>query len=208
MVQSNSSTWKLYLTHVLSWEGKTSSDPRDTAASCAPTPGAIHTNKGVTFCTFKTLAAKIGITPVTYKRFLALTDNEIGLFIYEFYKSVSGSMFPDSVALSMTEAAWGSGAKRAIKHLQDALNVMGKKVEVTQTANAQTAEAANSVSEEELFKQYWIQRKAYIDFLTSQKKYAMYKNGWNNRINSFLSKINPGTVIAGVGFFGILGFFF
>ena len=66
MITATSNKWGDFTRHILRWEGKTSSDPRDTASSCYP--GGIHTNKGVTFCTFKALAGKLGITPVTHNR--------------------------------------------------------------------------------------------------------------------------------------------
>ncbi|WP_369127815.1 glycosyl hydrolase 108 family protein, partial [Levilactobacillus tujiorum] len=91
----------------------------------------MHTNKGITFCTFKALAGKLGITPVTHARFLKLTDQEVGLFIYEFYNSVRGAELPDSVALAATEAAWGSGPGRALQHLRDSVRDLGKPAATT-----------------------------------------------------------------------------
>jgi lysozyme family protein len=141
MISAASNTWSKYTAHILRWEGKTSSDPRDTAANCYP--GGVHTNKGITFCTFKTLAPKLGISPVTHDRFLKLTDQEVGLFIYEYYKSVKGPELPDSVAVAMTEAAWGSGASRAFTHLRDALRDLGKPV----ANNTQAIKAAAQIPE-------------------------------------------------------------
>ncbi len=178
--------FRQYVKHVLKWEGRTSKDPDDTAASCAPSKGAIHTNKGVTFCTFKEYAAKLGISPVTHARFLNLTDDDIAKFVYHFCEAAKASQLADRVALSVTEAAWGSGPYRAVVHLQEALAALGLKVSVDGKAGVQTIGAANSFPEDVLFDAYWVKRRAFLKKLTDQKKYAKWKKGWDNRVNDFM----------------------
>jgi lysozyme family protein len=99
--------FKEFSKHVLKWEGRTSKDPKDRAAKCYP--NGIHTNKGVTYCTFKDRAASLGITPVTHDRFLKLTDEEVRKFIYEYYTKDNFNSLPDAVGLALTEAKWLSG---------------------------------------------------------------------------------------------------
>lgn len=198
-ITSSSPIWKKYTQHVLRWEGKTSSDPRDTAASCYP--GGIHTNKGVTFCTFKQLAAKIGITPVTHARFLKMTDDEVGRFIFEYYKNIRGSELPNSVAVAMTEAAWGSGQGRAFKHLRDSLSDLGRPV----ISNSQAIQAAAQVPEKRLFDAYFNQRLNYLaNTLGSQTKYAMFRRGWINRQNAFKALFTGVPILLPLFFLGIL----
>lgn len=187
MIEATDNKWSSFIAHILKWEGKQSKDPRDTAAKCV-SAGQIHTNRGVTFCTFKTMAAGLGITPVTYQRFLQLTDQEAARFIYRFYTDVKGSALPDSIALAMTEAAWGSGSTRAYRHLRDALTDLGRPV----TTNTQAISAANAVDTTRLFKAYQDRRKQYLQTtLGSQPKYAVFVRGWINRLNDFTQKFNP-----------------
>lgn len=189
MLTSSSKYWQDYTRHVLKWEGKTSSDPRDTTAARCVSPGMIHTNKGVTYCTFREMAASLGITPVTHARFLRLTDQEVARFIFRFYDNVNGSKFPDSIAVAMVEAAWLSGKQRAEKHLLDALADLGQTVYTI--ADAQRA--AKTVNEQKLFDAYVNRRWAYlIDYLGNSPKYAVFKNGWRNRLNDFKTKYRPG----------------
>lgn len=177
-----------FVKHILSFEGGLSKDERDTAVKCAPFKGAYHTNKGVTYCTFKELATKLGITN-TYDKFISLNDNEVAKFIYYYYKEANGDKLPAKVGLSVTEAAWGSGKSRAIKNLQEALYNLKKlsKDDIDGSWGLDTEKAANSIDEKTLFNEFWKVRQKFIDSLTVQPKYAMYKKGWQNRINSFLN---------------------
>ena len=207
MLSNSSNAWLQYSRHVLKWEGGTSSDPRDGAASCYP--GGIHTNKGVTYCTFKQMAPQLGITPVTHQRFLSLTDAEIAKFQYRFYELVNGAQFPDSIALAMTEAAWGSGPSRPWRHLYDALGDLGKRV----TTRQQAIQEANKVNESRLFDAYHRRRLTFlVDTLGSQAQFAMYRNGWRNRQNAFYRQFAPLSRSGGGNLFSALaaafGFFF
>lgn len=196
MIAATDKKWDSFVKHILKWEGKLSKDPRDNAAKCV-SAGQFHTNRGVTFCTFKTLAAGLGITPVTYDRFLKLTDQEAARFIYRYYTDVKGSQLPDSVALAMTEAAWGSGSTRAFKHLRDALTDLGRPV----TTNLQAISAASAVDTTRLFKAYQNRRKQYLqNTLGSQPQYAVFVRGWINRLNDFTKKFNPFSLFWAVPF--------
>lgn len=194
MIAAADNKWSNFVAHILKWEGKFSKDPRDSAAKCVQ-PGQIHTNRGVTFCTFKTLASSLGITPVTYDRFLKLTDAEAARFIYRFYNDVKGSQLPDSVALAMAEAAWMSGSSRAFVHLRDALKQLGKPVATNTAAITQ----ANRVDPSALFKAYQDKRKQFLQTtLGSQDRYKAFVRGWINRLNDFNSKFNPFSIFWGL----------
>lgn len=198
MISSTSSKWGEYTRHILRWEGKTSSDPRDTASSCYP--GGIHTNKGVTYCTFKNLAPSLGISPVTHSRFLKLTDQEIGLFIYEFYKSIRGPELPDSVALAATEAAWGSGPGRSLQHLRDAVKDLGRPA----ISTSQAIQSAKTIPEKQLFNSYQDVRKRYIQSLGNQPKYSSFLKGWMNRLKAFNTNFSPISTFIPLFFLGII----
>ena len=189
----NSAQFQKFVEHILSFEGGLSKDPKDTAVRYAPFPGAYHTNKGVTYATFTALGPKIGISPITYDHFTKLTDQEVGKFIYEFYKSVNGPKLPGSVGLSVAEAAWGSGPVPAIKELQQALINLKKLPPGSADGKfgPATLKAVQSTTEKALYDEFWKVRRAFINSLTAQKSYAIYAKGWNRRIDSFLNTIKP-----------------
>ena len=197
MINTNSPQWKAYVQHVLKWEGKTSSNQQDSAARCYP--GGIHTNKGVTYCTFTKYAESLNITPVSHDRFLKLTDNEVGLFIYRFYKLVDGDKFSKDIALSLTEVAWLSGPSTAIKTLQKALNAMGREVAVDGKLGPKTIGAAKLANQKTLYEEFWKERERWLRALGSSSRYSRWLNGWLNRLNSFTGKFSPGL------FSGIIG---
>lgn len=189
MLYNDSNNWIEFIKHVLNWEGGVSRNPNDTASSCVQA-GQIHTNKGVTFCTFKDRADKVGISPVTYERFLNLTDEDSAKFLYSFYKNVNGDKFNNSLSLAMTEAGWMSGTDRAYKHLYDALSNLGQ----TAKTKAEAIEKAKILPEKVLFDEYVKLRRAYLNFLATTPRYASFKNGWNNRLKAFYDKFNPDAI--------------
>ena len=189
----NSAQFQQFVKHILSFEGGLSKDPRDTAVRYAPFPGAYHTNKGVTYAAFTALGPKLGISPISYDRFLKLTDQDVAKFIYQFYKSVNGDKLPGSVGLSVAEAAWGSGPVPAIKQLQQALINLKKLPPASADGKfgPKTLAAVKATKEKDLYDAFWKVRRAFIDSLTAQKSYAVYAKGWNRRIDSFLNNIKP-----------------
>jgi hypothetical protein len=204
MILSDNPKFLTLVGHVKKWEGTLSKDPRDTAASCVQ-PGQVHTNRGVTFCAFKSLAAKLGITPVTYNRFISMGDKDAAKFLYEYYKAVGGPKINNpELALAMTEANWGSGPTRAQKHLIDALRNLGYTVKDTN----QAFELANKAPIVKLYEEYQRLRRYYLEVtLGSSPKYAWAKQGWINRINDFNKLFQPAAGIF-VGPLALLAFFF
>ena len=192
-MENSSAQFQQFVKHILSFEGGLSKDPRDTAVRYAPFPGAYHTNKGVTYAAFTSLGPKIGISPVNYEKFVKLSDQEVGKFIYEYYKSINGDKLPGSVGLSVTEAAWGSGPVPAIKQLQNALINLKKLSPGSADGKfgPKTLAAVQATSETALYNEFWKVRRAFINSLTAQKSYAIYEKGWNRRIDSFLNTIKP-----------------
>lgn len=208
MLYSDSPNFKKYVSHVLQWEGRTSRDSRDRAASCAPFPGAYHTNKGVTYCTFKSYANSLGITPVNYDRFLKLTDSDVAKFIYRYYQAVKGSEFPDLLAIAMTEAAWGSGPDDAFNHLHEALKEYGITTN-RYSYDARMKAGVTTIGPDKAYAKYLMKRK---DFLIDEgNKQPAYKKGWLNRFDSFILKFGSGAgsgsainslfLLAGAGLF-------
>lgn len=185
MLQNNSNIWLDYTSHILREEGKTSSATSDTASKCVPA-GKIHTNKGVTFCTFKTLAGSLSISPITYERFLNLTDEDVAKFIFSYYTMVDGAKFNDSLALAMTEAGWGSGTTRAYQHLYNSLKTFG----ITVSGKKEAQQEAQKLNESLLFDEYIKQRRKYLLNLMESPKYSM-NTGWIPRLKRFYETFKP-----------------
>lgn len=183
--------FKEYTQFLLRWEGGKSSNRRDTAASCAPTAGGVHTNKGVTYCTFRDLAGSLGISPVTYERFLALTDADVSKFLYKYYQAVRGADLPDKLAISMTEVAWGSGAGQAIKTLQRALNSLGNNLAIDGGFGDLTLKAVKRADPAKLYKAFWEERERWIRNLAADPAYSSFGEGWLARIGDFLKRFPP-----------------
>lgn len=185
MLTVNNSVFLRLTRHILKWEGKTSSDPRDTAAKCFP--GGIHTNKGITYCTFKELANKVGISPVTHARFLKLTNAEVNLFIYEFYKMVNGASLKPFLSIAATEAAWASGASRANAQLRETARALGLPARTT----AEAVKNLALVSDLKAFQTFQKIREDFYRKLGATPLYSWALKGWLNRINDFNSKFKP-----------------
>jgi len=189
MLITQTSIWQNYVSHILNFEGKTSKDPRDSANKCAPFPGAYHTNKGITYCTFKSFAKSCGIGPVTYDRFLKLTDSDVSAFLYNiYYKDMQGRYIKDPIAFSLIEMAYGSGQATAARHLQKALNNIGIKTRITGRMDLETINQMSKAGIKTLFNALWNVR---MDYLKSLSVWDTYKNGWTARINSFIDKFKP-----------------
>ncbi len=193
MLTAESSGFKKYVVFLLGVEGKTSKNPDDSAVSCAPFAGAYHTNKGVTYCTFKDKAASLNVLPVTYDRFLALTDYDVSKFVYLYYTYVRGQDLPDPIALSLTEVAYGSGPSVAVKTLQRALNDLkvSPAVAVDGAIGALTIAAVKKVPVKPLYDAFWNERRSWILQLVQDPRYAMFKNNWISRINAFVKQFAP-----------------
>jgi len=187
MLYNDSENWLKFTQHILNYEGKLSKLASDLSAAKCVQAGQFHTNKGVTFCTFKERASTLGISPVSYERFLNLTDDDVAKFIYSYYNGVSGSSYPDSLALAMTEASWGGGPIQ--KQLFTALNNLGQKV----TTKAESIIAVDKLPEKVIFDEFIKVRKAYLDMLLKSPKYSMNK-GWIPRLKSFYDNFNPDVI--------------
>lgn len=189
MLITQTSIWQNYVSHVLGFEGKTSKDPRDSASKCAPFAGAYHTNKGITYCTFKTFAKSCNISPVTYDRFLKLTDQDVSAFLYNiYYKDMQGRYIKDPIAFSLIEIAYGSGQATAARTLQKALNAIGIKTRITGRMDMETINQMRKAGIKTLFNSLWQTR---LNYLKTLSVWETYKNGWTKRIDFFIDKFKP-----------------
>lgn len=188
MLTSNSTLFRDYLTYLLAREGGKSSNQQDNAAGCAPQPGGVHTNKGVTYCTFKAYAQGLGVVPVTYEHFLKLTDAEAAKFLYLYYQGAGGPKLPDWLGISMTEVAWGSGPEVAVKTLQRALNSLGNHLVVDGDLGPLTLQGVARTDGRSLFNAFWKERLRWLKTLDD---WQYYGKNWSDRITIFMKKFAP-----------------
>lgn len=188
MVSSNSPLFRDYLAYLLKEEGGKSSNTRDSAAQCAPYSGAVHTNKGVTFCTFKAYAANLGVLPVTYDRFLKLTDADAARFLYLYYEGAGGPQLPDWLGISMTEVGWASGPEVAVKTLQRALNSLGNTLQVDGKLGPLTRQAVYGTDRVKLFEAFWKERDRW---LRSLEDWKIFGDNWSARMARFIKRFPP-----------------
>jgi lysozyme family protein len=188
MVLQNSDIWQSYSKFVLNFEGKLSNDPDDSAAACVKA-GQYHTNRGVTFCFFKDRAAALNILPVTYDRFVNLTDDDARKFMYDIYVNSDAAKLGDYISLAITELTWAAGSGRSQKTLIKAVNNFGYKVKTYKDA----LKIAETLDEIKLFKEYDKLKIAFFEYLINapSKKWYKYRNGWRRRYKDFSINYSP-----------------
>lgn len=189
MIITQQTWWKNYIDYLKFFEGKTSNNPNDNAASCTPKRGQIHTNIGVTYCTFKKLAAICKIQPVTYERFLKLNEEDVSkILYYGFYDYLHLKYFKPSIALSLLEIAWGSGPARAAKTLNSALGSLRHSAPPSSNITMEMINQASKVGINQLFSAIWNERIKYLQSLPDWKYFG---NGWTTRTKAFIDKFKP-----------------
>lgn len=181
--------FKKFMAHVFKWEGKTSSDRKDTTAAKCVKPGEIHTNMGVTYCTYKQYAKLFNLNP-SYESFLSLDKLDVEKFIIHFMEGNNFQRFSPHIAIALTETAWLSGGQRPYTLLRAAAASFGIAVK---TFDAPTVVRINNLDQKELFKRYWILRKQHLENLINDPsgKWYPFRNGWRNRYKDFETNYSP-----------------
>jgi hypothetical protein len=119
-VSSKKIPMKAYIDFVKRWEGGLSSAISDTASK-NPAPGSIyHTNKGITWTTYKYMSKELGYTPTT-KDFLNLNDSRwfeiMKKGYWDNYNLDKLLNKKSGIAYFITSFAWGSGSGGSEKAL-------------------------------------------------------------------------------------------
>lgn len=165
-----------------------------------------HTNKGVTWGTFSSLAPKLGYI-ASRENWVNMPQNIWGLiFKREYWDKVQGdNLKSQGIANLLADWYWGSGTN-AVRNLQQVLNrSFGYKLAEDGVMGNLTLAAANKVDQERLFK---LLHEEKIDFYgqivkNDSSQSANYK-GWLNRANE-LYTLNKGKIaVAGGGLFFFL----
>jgi lysozyme family protein len=173
------------------WEGGTSSSQSDSArknpSPCGNKNGyPIHTNKGIQWITFKSLASKGGYA-ATCDNFLKM-PNEIWLKIYKvgFWDEMQGDKIKNqAIANTFVKWAWGSGTAGATSQLK---KFFKEKYSKSFTSVSQMVSFVNELDSKdenrELFEGLMAFRERFLNSLSGQYAEAN-KKGWINREDAF-----------------------
>lgn len=153
---------------ILKWEGGFVNDPLDRGGA---------TNKGVTIGTFQSFYP--GSTVENLKR---ITDDQwLTIFRAGYWEPWKADQIKNqAVANIVVDWAWASGARTAIRKVQELLGVS-----VDGLVGNETLSAINGQDAEELFDRIKVARYDFVDAIVkrdpSQKRFI---TGWKNRIKS------------------------
>lgn len=176
------------LAYIKRWEGGLSRDANDPAAvDPVPDGSGYHTNKGVTWNTFKGLASRIGYSP-TAALFYKMPDNIwLGIYKIGYWDPMNGDKInSQGIAELLADWAWGSGPGTAARYVQRYLVGKGYKIAVdgafgpasTKALNDQIKKAGAAAVFNDLY-------NARLNFLKSLGGWQHYGTGWTNRMKDF-----------------------
>lgn len=183
--------YKKIIEHTQKWEGGLSRDKND-SASVNPNPlpykgqTGWHTNKGITYATWVSLFGKD-----SNAEFYEMKDEQWIKAYFVYYNAVKGGkVLNDSIAYFLTQIAWGSGANRAGKTVQKALNELGHNLSVDGVIGVKTLQAINTTDSKTLFdKMIEVRVKFFQDI--SKDKNAKFLKGWLRRLEDFRVTFRP-----------------
>jgi lysozyme family protein len=202
------SDYKLYLTFTKQAEGGLSKAKTDTASSDpVPDGSGYHTNKGITWATFKRYAPILAYTATP--ALFYLMPEKIFLGIFEGYWKSAGANLIKSQAMAtiIFQAMWGGGYSALVKDIQNYLMKYGySKVSADGGIGTNTAGAINNYcltkGKEKLLYDYSFDER--LKYLRSLASYAANGNGWESRMKLLYTySIGLITSKAAIGF----GFF-
>jgi len=182
--------YKIVIPFILKWEGGLSRATTDTA-SRNPSPCTFngqtgwHTNKGVTWATFTTLASRLGYA-ATCTNFQRMPEDIWGkIFKVGFWDAIGGDQIKSqAIANVAADFAWGAGPFRAVQRLQMAVNnISSNKIAVDGKIGPRTIAAVNNTNQLALFNEYTKLKDQFYKNLPGQEA---NQRGWSNRHNDLL----------------------
>lgn len=163
-------------------EGGLSKDPNDNAAKFpVPDGSGFHTNKGITWQTFTSLAPTLGYI-ATPKLFYEMPE-ALWRTIYKraYWDAVRGDEIKSiGIAIYLVDFAFNSGPGNAVRVLQRVLNEsFGNKLVVDGAIGPLTIAATNAANERNLLSAY---HQARLNFINASSKIKpTLKKGLENR---------------------------
>ncbi len=189
--------YKQVIPQIGAFEGGLSKAQTDSARfDPVPDGSGYHTNKGITWATFKNLAPRLGYT-ATPDLFYKMPEHIWErIFKNGYWDSVGGDHIKSqAIANTLADFAWGAGPGTAAKVMQRLLGVfpdgqIGK----------QTIAAINKQKEKDLFTKLTNAKKQF--YLTLPGQQANYA-GWKTRLDKEWT-LNQKLIVAGVAGGGLL----
>lgn len=182
----------LLVPKIKKFEGGLSKAKTDSASSDpVPDGSGYHTNKGITWKTFKSMANIVGYT-ATPQLFYAMPDS-IWMAILKkgYWDKVQGNLLrSQSIAEMVTDAIWAGAynAKYAVKEIQSLLKSYGYQIKVDGILGLNTASAINDAIlhglESKMLEAAYNGRKKHFEMLGGANL-----AGWMNRLNSLYNQV-------------------
>lgn len=186
-----------YIQFLAKVEGGMSADPRDTNPAKNPSSYVmqtgqfkgykVHTNRGITFNTFRANASKIGLKPTT-DAFINLTYQQSYMFYKKLFwdTKVLDNIISQGVAEQICEAFVGGlvGGNKFIKDLQITLKDLRYPVKYTGKFDSQTINNLNNALKKTDTEKFMIREltRKRLAYLKSLSNYNVYGNGWSTRL--------------------------
>lgn len=173
-----------YLQFTKDREGGLSKDPNDSASKDPlPDGSGFHTNKGITWATFKRLGPICGYNP-TIENFYKMPDDIFEKIMEYFWKEAGANRIDNqAIANLVFQALWGGGHKQLIEAIQTILGL--EKRLVDGNLGPLTAMAINVHKDPKSL--YEKIHQARLDYLRSLKVYPKFANGWESRMKKLFT---------------------
>jgi lysozyme family protein len=183
----------LFVPVLKKYEGGLSKAKTDTASkNPVPDGSGYHTNKGITWSTFKAMAQTIDYT-ATPTLFYQMPEN-IWLAILKkgYWDKVSGDKITSqAIAEMVTDAIWAGAynAIYAVKNIQSVLNDNGYNLKIDGLLGTNTANAINNFISKDKRNEKKLLDAAYNGRLEHfQKIGGVNLRGWTNRLNNLYDR--------------------
>lgn len=156
------------LLETLKWEGGYVNDPKD--------PGGM-TFKGITAITYAEVTGR-RLSTITEKEMRSIPDDVVkSVYKRKYWDAVKADQLPSGLDMLVFDFAVNSGPARAIKELQECLNVP-----VDGVLGPITLKHISTFPIEQIIKEYV---QARIDFLKSLKTFETFGKGWIRRVSGY-----------------------
>lgn len=102
-------------------------------------------------------------------------DDAKAIYYRDYWRKCKCDKLPDALSVAVLDYAVNSGVKRAIKHLQEVLEVPADGIIGNQTIGACSSKPLKDTVQKYLDKR--------LDFLISLESFSRYGKGWTARVN-------------------------
>lgn len=184
-----------YINAIHQYEGGLTGDPKDPASKTPSNCGIdkrynapYHTNKGVTWATFTSLASKLGYT-ADCATFLAMPDDVwIKIFKNGYWNPIQlDSLNSNGLAYLLADFSWGSGPGYVKPFLNKFLSTTYNVNAPDTLSQINALNTLTAKNEQDVIQKVSAARLASLKSMQGGSLFATYGNGWTNRLNSLTS---------------------